>query len=571
MADLPETAPTTGLPALLAGDRRRQLARLVALGLAQAGLAAAAAIGVRWWFDTSAQDAGGADHLAAVVGVAALAVAGLQVALRVAVGQGAEALGQHYVAAVRLALLAHVFTLAPRDHQRLRHGHLMARMTGDLAALRRWAGSCLAPLVAAASMLVLAGAVLCWVAPVLAAVGLLAGVAAMALAWQVSARLELALRAERHQRWALAGQVGERLAEAAVVQAHGQARRELRRLGRLQQRLQGAAVQRARWSAVLQSLPVAVSTGVLGAAAAWGAWQVSRGDWSPGTLAGLLTLLGLALAPLRDLAVALGGWRAWRVSREKLASFLALPPLAGFDRTAALRAPDGHLVLRDVDVPGALAAVRIDVPACASLALYGPSGSGKSVLLAVCAGLVAPTRGRVLLDGQLLADCSQRTVALRIALVSADLPLLRGTIASNLRYRRRAASPEQLQQVIARVGLQAAVAALPLGLNSPVGEGGRNLPTVLRHRLCLARALMNDPALLLIDDFDALLLGDEAGDQPLADLLGERRQTVLLATQHPRWQRACTHTLRLLEGRSDPAPRLVTSWGGPLPAKGSAL
>ncbi|NWG74882.1 MAG: ABC transporter ATP-binding protein, partial [Rubrivivax sp.] len=534
-------------------------ARLVALGLAQAMLAALAALGVRWLFDAQALAAFGTAELTAAIGATGVAVALLQVMLLTAIGRDAEALGQQYVAAVRLALLAHLFALAPRDHQRLRRGHLMARLSGDLGALSRWVGRCLAPLVAGCGVLLLACVVLLRVSPVLATVYVAGGVLAVAAGWAVSARLELALRHERRQRWALMGHVGEKIAEAAVVQAHGQGARELRRLASRQTRLLEATVQRARWAALLRSLPVGTATLLLGLTAAWGAWQVGAGHWTMGTLAGLLTLLGLALAPLRDMALALGGWRAWRVSCEKLGSFLRQPAMRRSGRTETLRAPDGRLELHAVTVPGALARVSFDVAPGTSVALHGPSCSGKSVLLAVCAGLVEPSEGDVTLDGQSLAECSLESLAARVALLSTDLPLLRGTIASNLRYRCRSATPAQMQEALARVGLRDAVAAMPMGLNTAVREGGRNLPTTIRHRLCLARALMNAPALLLIDDFDALLFGDDDGDAPLRRLLAEGRHTVVLVTHDPCWQRRCSTSIGLRQGAVVASPRLAVA------------
>jgi ABC-type multidrug transport system fused ATPase/permease subunit len=139
--------------------------------------------------------------------------------------------------------------------------------------------------------------------------------------------------------------------------------------------------------------------------------------------------------------------------------------------------------------------------------------------------------------------------------VSADLPLLRGTIAGNLRYRARRATPEAMWQALAAVGLDAVLATWPQGLATPVREGGRNLPSVVRHRLALARALIGTPALLLVDDFDLLLEGDEALDRPLAELLRSPPCTVVIATHTPAWRERCGRALCLDPARTA-APRL---------------
>jgi ABC-type multidrug transport system fused ATPase/permease subunit len=273
------------LPPLFDAGRRRLLLALVGIGLLQAALAAGAALGVRamvdaWGIGTRAMVwAPGPWAPWVAWGVVVIACALIMFGLRVAAGRWSESLGQRYVAAVRLALMHHLFRLPPRRHQQMRHGHLMARLTGDLAALHRWAGRTVAPLLVASASFVLLAATLAWLAPAVAAGAAAACAPLVGVAWWASVRLERSLRAERVQRWALAGQVGERLAEAAVVQVHGQAGRELRRLRRRQQRLHDAAVVRARHAAVLKAMPPAAGLLVMGLLAGWGGAQVAAGAW----------------------------------------------------------------------------------------------------------------------------------------------------------------------------------------------------------------------------------------------------------------------------------------------------
>ncbi len=547
------TPATPSLPPLFEPPRRRLLLTLVGLGLLQAGLAAAAALGVRELFNAL----GGGSALSTLInrgplapvmalgGVAMIAALAM-IALRQWAGRLAESLGQQYVAAARLVLLEHLFKLPPRHHQRMRHGHLMARLTGDLGALHRWAGRAVAPVLVGTASFVLLVATLAWMAPWVALGTLLACLPLFGWAWLISARLERALRAERAQRWALAGQVGERLAEAAVVQANAQAGRELRRLRRRQQRLHDAAVLRAREAALLKALPPAVGTLMLGVLAGWGSWQVATGAWSSGSLAGLLTLLSLVLAPLRDFALGLGGWRHWRVSCEKLTSFLRNAPLPTSAPQAEAQLPgNGLLRLDGLAVFGGMAPVTAVLNPGDTLAVQGASGSGKSALLETVAGLLVPAAGRALLDGEDSMTLGPTVRERRIALVASDLPLLRGSVAGNLRYRRKAASREAMHSSLLAAGLRALAGGAALDLGSPVAEGGRNLPRLLRARLTLARALVDTPAVLLIDDFDDLLEGEAAADAPLAGLLREPPCTIVIATRRPEWATRCAQRVLL--------------------------
>jgi ABC-type multidrug transport system fused ATPase/permease subunit len=285
---------------------------------------------------------------------------------------------------------------------------------------------------------------------------------------------------------------------------------------------------------------------MLGGLAAWGGWQVASGAWTSGALAGLLTLLGLVLSPLRDFAIGLGGWRNWRVSCEKLASFLHNAPLPVGAWLTGSPLPVGCFVrLESLIVAAGTSPVSAERRQRDTLAVQGPSGSGKSALLEVVAGLLVPLAGRVVLDGQDSAGADPVSRKPGVALVAADLPLLRGSVAGNLRYRRKAIAHEAMQRALAAAGVRALACGAALDLRDTVAEGGRNLPRVLRARLALARALVDTPALLLIDDFDALLEGETAVDAPLAALILEPPCSIVIATRSADWAARCSQRVLL--------------------------
>jgi ABC-type multidrug transport system fused ATPase/permease subunit len=165
------------------------------------------------------------------------------------------------------------------------------------------------------------------------------------------------------------------------------------------------------------------------------------------------------------------------------------------------------------------------------VALVGPHGAGKSTLLALAARLLDPHAGKILFDGQDLAVHSLESVRRTVGMVSPDMPLLRGTIDKNIRYRWRDAPEAEVARVVALCGVDEILAELPEGARTHVTEGAGNLSVGQRQRLALARALLGNPAVLLLDEADANL--DPHASAVLDRVLAEYSGTVLCVTHRP--------------------------------------
>src|SRR4029077_16909428 len=161
--------------------------------------------------------------------------------------------------------------------------------------------------------------------------------------------------------------------------------------------------------------------------------------------------------------------------------------------TAAGREPagPGRAVLKDVD---------LDVPAGRTVALVGPTGSGKTSLVALISRLYDPDEGSVLLDGADVREVSMRSVHGAVAVVSDDPFLFSASVAENIAYARPAASREEVEQAARRAQAHEFIARLPQGYDTQVGERGLTLSGGQRQRLAIARALLSDPRVLILDD-----------------------------------------------------------------------
>lgn len=552
------------LPSLLGEQRTGLMVRLVFNGVMQAGATVGSALLIKQTFDRFFDPSiTMPDTTLAWTGLGFLLLALASASMRLLERVDAERLGQEYVHRLRVILYEHLSALSPRNLQQYSRGGIMLRFIGDLTALRQWVSLGLARLmVAGATVMVtlLCLALVSW--PLALAVGaiLLPGIG---LSLVLGKPLLKATRESRQMRSRLAGNLNEQVASMAVVQVSGQTKRELRRVERQSTRLQRSMILRARVIGALRAVTAATTAIATGAVLIAGALLVAGGQTTPGSVVAAMSIVGFLMPSLRDLGRVYEYWQGARVSQEKIQQFLDRPVQATRSRkAAALRNGPGHLAFRKVTVRGALNRLTAEVLPGNVIALTGPNGAGKSTVLSLVARLVEPQRGRVRLDGRDLHKLARDSLRRVIGMVSPDLPLLRGTIGRNLRYRWRSAPAEEQARVRVLCGIDELLADLPDGEETRISEGGRNLSVGQRQRIALARAILGNPPVLLLDEADANL--DPEASVVFNEILANYQGTVLMVT-HQLERALCADTLWYLENgkliaSGKPEELLETDW-----------
>jgi ATP-binding cassette subfamily C protein CydC len=538
-------ASSTGRRPLL---RLLWLARPMRIQLLVAVLAGAAAIGcgVALLATSGFMLARASEHPSIVaISVAVVAVRGLSVGR--AVSRYVERLSSHDVAFrvladVRVAIYRRLERLAPAGLAAFRSGDLLARMISDVDATQDLFIRGIAPPLAA--MLVGAGAVtasLLIFAPaagVLAAGLLAGGVLVPALAVAASRR---AARVTAAARGALGATMTDLLAGAAELHAFGAQGAALAASDAADRRLTALA----RRSAVASGL----GDGLMAAAAGltlWGVLLLGVHAVAGGTLTrvplAVLTLTALAsfeaVTALPAAALQLG---AARGSAARIGAVLDAPdpvtepeaPLPLPARPVRVRMV-GVRVRYQPDESPALDGFDLDLPPGRRVALIGPNGAGKSTVAAVLLRFCDPVVGRVTLGtvgepGRDLAVFAADDVRTMIGGCPQDPHIFDATIRDNLRLARPGASDEELEAAAAKARLLPWIASLPRGLDTRVGARGAAMSGGERQRLALARALLADPDLLILDEPTAHL-DPEAAAALTADLLAVTagRSTLLI-------------------------------------------
>jgi ABC-type multidrug transport system fused ATPase/permease subunit len=243
-----------------------------------------------------------------------------------------------------------------------------------------------------------------------------------------------------------------------------------------------------------------------------------------------MAVVGFLSNAFRDLGRVHEYLQAYRVSKKKIIEFMDTTPLRGrSSRLPPLEVSRGEIELQGIRLRGVLRRVSGIIPGGSKLAIIGDNGAGKSTLLQVIARLVDPDGGKVLIDGQDIRRCNLTSVREAIGIVSPDLPLFKGSIGYNLQYRKPDASDEELSRVRKLCEIDNLLEQLPGGEDFRIKEGGVNLSLGQRHKLALARAILGQPAILIIDEIDANL--DRQAILVLEAVLNDYTGTVLMVSR----------------------------------------
>ena len=503
---------------------------------------------------------GAADwRLLAAVAALVLGIALVEAVARYACDLWLQSAGERITHELRIAVYDHLQRLSLGFHQRRRKGDLIARVTGDVDAMGALFSQSLGEVVQAGLLAVAMVAVTFALDPVLGLVSLatLPVVAAVSVVYR--RRVKARARVRRAQDGWIASLAGEALSAMAVVKAFGSEGFESDRVRtRSEHRMQvGVEVARlqARFDGVAGAMRALATALVLVA----GVLRVAAGAIGPGELIVIVSYSRRAHGPMRSLAREATKIAAAMARAERVAELLAEDEVLE-ERPGAYRGgrAAGDVALERVSfayAPGrpALRDVTLRVARGERVAVMGASGAGKSTLGALVARLHDPLAGRVLIDGRDARDCSLAWLREQVAIVLQDTVLFSGTVHENIAYASDA-TRAQVEAAARAAAAHGFVAALPDGYDTELGPQGAALSGGQRQRIGIARTLLRDPPILVLDEPTANL--DDATEDELLDGLRAlmRGRTTILATHSERLARSADRVVRLERG-STATPR----------------
>jgi ATP-binding cassette subfamily B protein len=445
-------------------------------------------------------------------------------------------------------------------HDQLQTGQLVSRASTDLSLIQGLLAF-LPILTGNIVMLVLSIVIMAILSPALTLVMLVTLPLLVVVSMKLRRKVYPATWDAQQRAGEVAGVVDEAVAGVRVVKGFGQEDRELGHLadtasGLFASRSRLVTIQ-AKFTSTLQTIPALAQVAVL----ALGGWLTIEGNLTLGTFLAFSAYLIQLVTPVRLLSGFFTVGQQARAGAERILDVL--------DANALVVEPDDAVVLSTVRGEVRFENVRfgytrsdpvldgfdLQVEPGEVVALVGTSGSGKSTVTALLPRFYDVADGRVMIDGHDVRTLALEPLRRQVGLVFEDAFLFSDTVRNNIAYGRPEATDEEIVAAAEAAGAGRFIAALPEGYDTTVGERGLSLSGGQRQRLALARAILTDPRILVLDDATSAV--DAATEEAIHDTLRELmrdRTTILIAHRRS--------TLRL-------AQRIVVLDAGHVVAEGS--
>ena len=441
-------------------------------------------------------------------------IAGVYIGLTIAAGALGFAddylatwIGERFLLDLRTSFFAHLQRLSLDFFDRRRLGDLISRLTGDIASIEAFVLSGVTDALSYLLRIVFFTAALFYLQWDLALVSLVVAPLFWLTARRFSRAIKVASREKRRRSGSISSVAEESLSNTALVQAYGRQEAEVERFHRENVGSYRAEMASTRLKALYTPVVDLIELSGALIVVALGTWELSQGHLTLGGLLVFMTFLTQLYSPIRSLSRLVNRIYSASAAAERVIEMLDEQPSVVESSSAIELGPArGRIELDSIrfryeqGARDAVSDISLTVEPGEVLALVGPSGAGKSTLAKLLLRFYDPDCGRVLLDGHDLRDLTLSSVRENIALLLQETLVFDGTVYGNIAYGRPDATREQVEAAAIAADADEFIQELPEGYGTEIGQKGRRLSGGQRQRIAIARAMIRDAPVLILDE-----------------------------------------------------------------------
>ncbi len=474
-----------------------------------------------------------------------LALAGVLLGARMHERYTAERMSQNYINRLRRRLLTRLMRVSIRDVNSIPSGALAARLGGDLSSLRRWLSLGISRLIVNSILLLVCIGVISSINVTAGAISALVVISLTLISLRLGERLRTVLKAVRSTRIRIQSLLVERIGEMAMIRVMGQEGREIRKINRLGKKLEQKASAQGLILGGLRGLGEA--GGILLIITVFAVFRFSAQKMGAADAAAVISLVMFMSGPIRELGRVQEYYRGASISLNKLSELFNMRRITrGASRYIDTQTDPGAIEFRKVSCAPAVKSFSAKVAAGERVAVIGRNGSGKSTLMQLAVGLLKPDTGVVRLGGINPRRLSPAARSKIIGVSGSGFGLLRGSLDSNLTYRRPETAENELQQAVTKFELDQLVTKFGRDRKNHIQQSARNISAGERARIGLIRATLGAPEVLILDEPESNL--DAEGLEMLHELLATWPGTVFLITHQPSLINLCQQVWNMNSG-----------------------
>ncbi|PKM81186.1 MAG: multidrug ABC transporter ATP-binding protein [Firmicutes bacterium HGW-Firmicutes-14] len=407
---------------------------------------------------------------------------------------------------LRTDLFEKMQALSLKFFDRQPHGELMSRLTNDVEMINNTLSQSTTQLFS--SIITVAGSIvmMIYLSPILALISLAAIPAGVFPVGKIARRSRNYFTAQQKELGQLNGLIEETISGQKVVKAFGREEESVRNFNAVNGRLREVAIRAQTFSGLVMPIMNMINNLSFALVAFAGGWMAVKGTITIGVIAAFLNYSRQFARPINDIANQFNMMQAALAGAERVFEVMdEVPEIADRPGAHVLKNVAGEVIFRDVtfgykDGVPILKNINIEAEPGETVALVGPTGAGKTTIVNLLTRFYDVNSGAIYVDGEDIRDLKKDSLRSSLGIVLQDSYLFSDTVRENIRYGRLNSTDPEVEEAARLANAESFILRLPEGYDTVLSEEGSNLSQGQRQLLTIARAVLADPAILILDE-----------------------------------------------------------------------